>query len=123
MREFIDIVESAAEEQPYINAHRSGDIVWIDMMHVPPGQRGKGIGRAFYERWEASLPKDVTLVKLMAADTGEGVSNGFWDAMGFDYQYAGEALGYEASQTMWKGVNGFPTPPTVDVDAEDAEES
>lgn len=55
----------------------------------------------------------------MAADTGSGLSNGFWEAMGFNYQYDGESLDYETSQYMWKGVNGHPTPETVWVDAED----
>lgn len=108
-----------AGDEPYINAHRSGDIIWIDMMGVP--DRGKGIGRRYYEQWEANLPPDIKLIRLMAADAGHGPSNGFWEAMGFDYQYAGDDLDYETSHYMWKGVNGHPTPPTVNAD-EDADE-
>jgi predicted GNAT superfamily acetyltransferase len=116
LRDLIDIVEWAT--RPFIDAHRSGNAVWIDMMLVPKKQRGRGVGRAYYEQWEAALPKDVELVRLMAADTGEGASNGFWEAMGFDFQYDGEDLDYEMTHYMWKGVNGYPTPPTVDADAD-----
>jgi GNAT superfamily N-acetyltransferase len=115
-----NMLEDAAtpkeDNAPYIDAHRSGDVIWIDMMAVPSEHRGKGIGRQHYEAWEASLPPDIKLIRLMAADTGEGVSNGFWEAMGFEYQYDGEDLDYETSQSMWKGVNGHETPPTVNVD-------
>ena len=101
---------------PYIDAHMSGkEVVWIDMMRVPPEQRRRGIGRNHYAEWEAELPKSVKLVRLMAADTGSGKSNGFWEAMGFDYVYTGgaEDMDYETSQQMWKGVNGHKTPRAI----------
>lgn len=107
-------------EKPYIDDHRSGDIMWLDMMAVPV--RGQGIGRRYYQQWEAELPKDIKLVRLMAADAGHGLANGFWEKMGFEYQYDGEDLDYETSQYMWKGVNGFPTPETVWVGDDDDEE-
>lgn len=119
MRRAIMLAEAATTSEPYIHAHRSGDTIWIDMMEVPEGQRRKGVGANVYQQWEASLPPDIKLVRLMAADTGSGKSNGFWEAMGFDYQYDGDDLDYETSQYMWKGVNGHPTPPTVIVDGED----
>lgn len=107
-------------DQPYIEAHRSGDIVWIDMMVVPKGRRGTGAGRAFYDAWVAALPQDIPLIRLMAADTGAGLSNGFWEAMGFSYVYVGDDLDYELGQQMWQGVNGHPTPPSIEVEpAED----
>lgn len=109
-------IELLENPEPYIAAHRSGDIIWIDMMSVPVSDRGKGIGRQYYMKWEQELPQDVKIVRLMAADTGSGLSNGFWEAMGFEYQYSGDDLDYETSQYMWKGVNGNPTPATVDLD-------
>lgn len=99
-----------------IDSHVSGDVVWLDMIRVQPDRRGLGIGQATYRAWEASLPLNVTLVLLVAADTGSGSSAGFWEAMGFDYRYDGPDLSYEAEITMWKGVNGHTTPPTVHVD-------
>ena len=105
--------------EPYIDAHVSGDVIWIDMIFVPFDQRNKGVGRALYEKWEKELPADITLVRLMAADTGSGQSSDFWDAMGFEFQYDGEDLDYESSQYMWLGVNGHPTPATVLVDDND----
>lgn len=120
MRQYINIVENFLvddQKKPYISAHMSGkDTVWIDMMYIPPEKRGQGFGRNFYENWESNLPKTVKLVKLMAADTGDGISNMFWEKMGFEYQYYGMDLPYEVSQYMWKGVNGHPTPPAVKVD-------
>lgn len=87
------------------------------MMRVPPDKRRQGIGRQYYAKWEAELPKSVKLVRLMAADTGSGKSNGFWEAMGFDYVYDGdaEAMDYETAQAMWKGVNGKPMPKAIAV--------
>lgn len=117
IRQWITLVE-AMSDKPYINAH-GNELVWIDMMWVPPDQRGTGVGRRYYEEWEKALPPSVRLIRLMAADAGDGLSNGFWEAMGFEYQYVGEDLDYETSQYMWKGVNGHPTPPSVDADAED----
>lgn len=104
--------------EPYIHAHMSADVVWIDMFFVPPEMRRLGIGRRHYEEWEAGLPKTVTLVRLMAADTGSGSSEGFWEAMGFDHVYDGDAssIGYEAAQQMQKGVNGQPTPEPLPID-------
>lgn len=121
MRDYIDIIESSmmntSSNKPYIRAHKSGeDVVWIDMMFVPPDQRGKGLGKQYYEEWESDLPYTVKLVRIMAADTGSGLSNGFWEKMGFEYQYYGTDLPYEVSQYMWKGVNGHPTPPSINVD-------
>lgn len=120
MRRFIDIVEQAGSDT-YISAHLSGDIMWLDMMRVTPEKRGSGIGRKYYRQWELQLPKNVELVRLMAADTGSGLSNGFWEAMGYEYVYDGDpdVIGYEASQHMWKGVNGHPTPEPILVDPED----
>jgi hypothetical protein len=111
-------------DKPFINARMSGDTTWIDMIHVPELQRGEGIGTKYYEEWEIKLPSTVKLVRVLAADTGSGKGNSdhFWDKLGFDWQYKGENLSYEAQHMMWKGVNGHATPMVVDVDEyEDAE--
>ena len=102
-----------------MSAHRSGDVIWIDMFHVPEHLRGKGVGRAYLAHWEATLPPDVTLVRLMAADTGSGNSRGFWDACGYHYRYDGESLDYEAEHEMHKGVNGHPTPKMFWIDGDE----
>ena len=76
--------------EPYINAHRSGDRIVIDMMWVPPSQRSKGVGTRYYQEWEKTLPPDVTRVEAWAADTdGEGNSDRFWESLGFDYKFRG----------------------------------
>lgn len=99
----------------YINAHLSGtEILWIDIMFVPEEQRGKGKGTAFYEDWEQFIPKTAKIIKLMAADTGNGESSGFWEKMGFSFVYDSETeLGHETAQMMWKGVNGHSTPKSI----------
>ena len=99
--------------RPYLDAHRAGVSMWIDMLHVPASQRGMGTGRKLYANWEAHLPKDIELVRVFAADTeGFGNSDGFWQSLGFSYRYAGglDELSYEAAHTLVKGVNGHPTP-------------
>lgn len=111
-----------SSEKPNIAAHASGDVVWIDMMSLPKGERGKGAGRAGYAEWEETLPENITRVQILASDTGAGNSAAFWEKMGFTYQYEGENLDYESAHRMWKGVNGHATPPTVNVDDEDEEE-
>lgn len=102
-----------------LEGHRSGDSVWIDMIYVTPGERGKGEGRRLYKDFEAALPPDITLVRVFAADTeGEGNSDDFWLALGFAYRYEAEVtsdLSYEAAHTLIKGVNGHPTPASVRV--------
>ena len=116
-----DIVKKAIikKDRPYIDAHISGDLVWIDMIHVPKEDRGKGIGTKLYKDWEAKLPKNIKLVRIMAADTdGSGTSDNFWKNLGFNYTYGEgrESLDYEYQQWMQKGVNGHPDPEPIVVD-------
>ena len=82
LREHFRILEGSKIE---INAHRAGDSMWIDWFSVP--NRGQGDGRSAYEKWEQNLPQDIKTVRLHASDAGEGPSHGFWDAMGFDYEF------------------------------------
>ena len=113
---------SSPPKEPYIHAHRSGNLVLIDMMWVPPDQRGKGVGTKFYEDWEKTLPPDITRIDALASDTeGTGNADHFWESVNFRYKYDGEegVLDYESSHWMWKGVNGHPTPPTIWVEAGD----
>ena len=117
MRQWIDLFES---NEPRIVADIGKEVALIHDFYIPQHMRGKGMGRRYYEEWEASLPETVELVKLFAADyDGSGNSDGFWDALGFSYAYTGDTMSYEAEHTMWKGVNGHPTPPPVDVDDEE----
>lgn len=114
----IRVIVKEEVDEPYISAHLSGNVLWIDMMYVPPQMRRRGFGAKYYKDWEKSIPSTVRLIRLMAADTGSGLSNGFWERMDFEYQYDGENLDYETSQYMWKGVNGNPTPDTIYIDDE-----
>lgn len=82
LREHFRMLEGSKIE---INAHRVGDSMWIDWFSVP--NRGQGDGRKAYEKWEQNLPQDIKTVRLHASDAGEGPSHGFWDAMGFDYEF------------------------------------
>jgi len=96
MRDMMRLVEAlhrpgngAPAEQPYIDAHRVGaHKIEIEMMSVPKAQRGKGVGRRFYEQWEAELPPDIHVVQIWSADTGTGNARGFWESMGFEYRYS-----------------------------------
>lgn len=111
-----------AEDRPYIDAHRSENVIWIDMIHVPRGQRGQGVGAAYYREWESNLPKDIDLIRLVSADTGSGTGNAswFWEAMGFSFNYDIEDRNNAAYWYMWKGVNGHPTPPTIPEDLDES---
>ena len=95
----------------WVNAPTAMELAWFC---VPAGARGQGHGRRLYEEWEKSLPPSVTLVTLFAADSdGNGNSDIFWEAMGFDWVYAINAdqnADYESLHRMQKGVNGHPTP-------------
>lgn len=71
--------------EPKIDAHRVGDTIWINYFEVPV--KGKGLGRAEYEKFEKSLPKDIKKIRLVASDAGYGPTHDFWDRMGFDYAY------------------------------------
>lgn len=123
MRHFINIVEAAqgqSDEGVIIAADIHEKVAIIHDFVVPKSLRGRGVGRREYEKWEANLPHTVELVKLFAADYGDGKGNsdGFWENMGFDYQYA-DADDYETAHMMWKGVNGHETPPPIEWDDED----
>ena len=82
LREHFRIIEGT---KPEITAHRVGDSMWIDWFSVP--NRGQGEGRRTYEKWEQNLPQDIKTIRLHESNAGEGPSHGFWDAMGFDYEF------------------------------------
>lgn len=88
------------------------EAVEITYFVIPYGERRKGNGAAIYQQWEANLPPSVKLIRLFAADTGEGRSHDFWEQMGFDFEFEAledghiERLGIEAAYTMQKGLNG-----------------
>lgn len=107
-------------KKPYIHARQHGDnIIWIDELVIPKDMRGQGVGRKYYEEWEASLPENIKILKLMAADMGAGNAAGFWDAMGFDYMYVDDDdLDYEHKHYMTKGINGAPTPKPIPIEDE-----
>jgi hypothetical protein len=71
--------------EPNIQAHRQGNTIWIDYFEVPV--RGKGVGSQAYKNFEDNLPPDITKIRLHASDAGHGPSHGFWDQMGFDYEF------------------------------------
>lgn len=104
-----------------IDAHRVGDTIWINYFEVPV--KGKGLGRAEYEKFEKSLPKDIKKIRLVASDAGYGPTHDFWDRMGFDYAYPDddnemvkllEASGYIPSEKEKNDLR-FKTALTVDV--------
>lgn len=117
-------LNEAEEDGTYIDAHRSGTMVVIDMMHVPAGSRLKGEGTRYYEQWEASLPKDIELVRLWACDAGAGLTTPFWERLGFEYQFdtkhdMDDFSDADWTTWMWKGVNGHPTPATMMITPEE----
>jgi hypothetical protein len=96
--------------------HRSGSTMWLDMLEIEVARRGRGLGRARYQRFEAGLPADITTVRVFAADTeGSGNSDGFWLSLGFAYRFEGrpDQMSYEAAHTLVKGVNGHPNPAPI----------
>lgn len=105
-------------EKPYMNARQHGDnVIWIDELVIPKEMRGQGVGRKYYEEWEASLPQNIKILRLMAADMGAGNAAGFWEIMGFDYMYVDDgSLDYENSNYMTKGINGEPTPKPIPIE-------
>jgi GNAT superfamily N-acetyltransferase len=109
---------SAAAPEVCLEAHRSGDTVWIDWLYVAPSERRRGAARRALARFEAELPREIRLLRVFAADSeGAGNSDDFWLSVGFAYRYAGdpEELSYEAAHTLVKGVNGHPTPASIRV--------
>lgn len=118
LREAINIVENIQRE-PRIDAEARGEIAYVHDLYVPKELRGKGIGQKLYLNWETNLPSETKLVKLFAADYGDGLGNSdpFWERLGFEHQYYGETMSYEGEHTMWKGVKCHPTPEPVDWDA------
>lgn len=111
---------ASPNDKPVIHAFWVGQdrtVVEINWIHVPPGQRGQGVGRRTYEEWEKALPPTVELVTLFAADSdGSGNSDPFWERLGFGWQFnANDAsdIPYESLHRMHKGVNGYPTPKSV----------
>lgn len=107
---------SKKKQKPFIDAHVVGDVAEVELLYVPPNERGKGVAKRLYQRWEKSLPKNVEFVQLEAVDYGDGagMSNLFWERMGFVYKYdvsEESNVPDEIAYRMWKGVNGHPTPP------------
>jgi len=95
---------------PKIAAHISGNVAIIDMILVSKKDRRKGLGTAAYKKWEKELPKNIKLVRVFAADTGDGNSDNFWKSLGFNYVYDDPGFDYESIHTMWKAVNGHRIP-------------
>lgn len=125
MRRLINLIVEA-EEEPYIDAHRAGDIIILDMMYVPKAQRGKGVATAYYNEWEKNLPPDIKMVRLWACDAGAGLTTPFWERLGFEYQYdcesyedLGDQVDMDFTTWMVKGVNGHPTPEPIMVHPDD----
>lgn len=104
MRNLLDIVEGGGRNRTYpdpadptswkswpkrdrdairLEYHGDGGILWIDMFEIPPSRHGRGAGAKLWRHFEESLPPDVSTIKLMAADAGDGPSEGFWKKMGF----------------------------------------
>jgi predicted GNAT superfamily acetyltransferase len=110
-----------AEQSININAHRSGNMIWIDMMHVPTNKRGTGQDRLYYEQWEDALPADIVYIRLIPVDAGNGKADGFWEAMGFDYMYHDD-VDEDIPPDMVKGINGNATPASIEYVPEDDEE-
>lgn len=81
-REFADFPDSYI-----LVGHDRGKHFTIDMFLIPLEFRNTGEGRAFYnafERW-CLADKDTEKIRLMAVDSGNGHSKGFWLKMGFQF--------------------------------------
>jgi len=104
------VPEQVRESLENFNWHLSGDgtTAYIDWMQVPRSQRRQGVGSRAYAEWESQLPPSVRVIRLMAADAGDGPSDEFWKSLGFDYDVQGEdweSVDYEARQMMSKPRN------------------
>lgn len=99
-----------------LDAHPSGDILWIDWFYLPPEMRRQGKAEKIYFDFEASIPKKFKIIRLFAANSeGEKRSHHFWEKVGFDYTYEGseELEGSDGEWMMWKGINGHATPKSI----------
>ena len=93
----------------YVESRREGPVVYLDYFAVE--DRGRGLGRAAYERWERALPTDVERVVLDAIDDADG----FWLKMGYRYLYrSSDDPDFVVPRVMVKGVNGHPTPESTE---------
>jgi len=106
-------------DKGHVKWHASGHVAWVDMIFIPPEKRRQGEGTKLYKEWEAALPHSIKLIRLLAADTGHGTSEAFWEHLGFAFAYDAEDSGdltYEQRQEMVKGVHGTPTPAPVQIE-------
>lgn len=116
-----------ASEEPYIDGHLSGNqIAWVDMLYVPRNMRGTGVGTKMYLDWEKRLPSTVERVIIHVSDTeGEGQPFQFWDTLGFESPFFIphwmdiSEVHEDDLASMWKGVNGHPTPKPKEYELED----
>jgi len=147
MRESIDIVEAKGRRTKWkaapgetgatppepprykLDAHwmdAEKTAVYIEWFSVE--ESGKGNGRRAYEAWEARLPESVKYIYLHAADPdGGGNSHGFWEAMGFDFEYTyGSAIEHEIDDetkyAMVKAIHGAAQPEPHLITSEDDED-
>lgn len=66
----------------------------LETFVIPSHQRGRGLGKELYQKFESELPDDVKIVGLIAADLGSGPTKEYWASHGFvqafDYSQATE---------------------------------
>jgi hypothetical protein len=90
-----------------LQSHDSGSLCWIDWFVVPNSVQHQGHGRAFFkaiEQWIREGEVATTEIRLMAADSGDGPSDEFWEKMGFVHMNP-DSDNYEQAHRMHKSLN------------------
>ena len=110
----VEMAELMKNQKAIIAATRNGIVVSIETFIIPPTLRGKGVGRASYEKWESGLPKTIRFVTCVPVDGGGGFSGPFWQKLGFINRYLpDDDPDFGVPVEMIKGVNGTPTPAPI----------
>jgi GNAT superfamily N-acetyltransferase len=68
---------------PFLATRVEGETAWVSLIYVPRGLRRHGSGRQMFERWAASIPREVKQIKLLAAEIDDVSPIDFWEHLGF----------------------------------------
>lgn len=97
-------------EAQYVSDGPVGSGVYLNWYRYAPELRRRGLGRKYYEAWEATLPEHVERIYLHSLDTAIP----FWTRMGYEPVYRHDP---DENNLMVKELRGRHAP--IEYDAED----